>query len=215
MGFCLWIYIAFRKKNLGCASEIMESLTFKIAILVVCAVGLFILMKFLSRVSENNVAASPYIADQLQPLLRIGPHPVPKVGRELRFPFDIRELESELEEKYGLDFFRPKILNYYFQHTDLETGPADPTDFYDEFFVELENPKDGHRWTSSYWVTTPAGLTHQMNENHEDTIWGHGTLVVKRFDLGTILRSILESYAEAHATEKNQQVENLSNEDGG
>ncbi|HLQ50538.1 MAG TPA: hypothetical protein VK129_03515 [Terriglobales bacterium] len=207
-----------KKQVFGCASPAMESLIAKIAFLVACAIGLFIIMNFLSRVSENNVIAPPHIPDQLQPLLKTVPQPLPKVGRELRFPFDIRELEDELEAKYGPDFFRPKILNYYFQHTNLETGPADPTDFYDEFSVELENPADGHRWTSSYWVTTPAGLTHQMNENHEDTIWGHGTLVVKRFDLATILRSVLEGYAEAHAAEKNQEsdsTQNLWNEDSG
>jgi hypothetical protein len=180
----------------------MESLLLKVAAVAACAVALFVIARLLSQASDNQSLSPQLVPLKSEPAFRPGPRPVPRVGRELPFPFDIRELEAELAEKYGPDFFRPKILNYYFMNTDLETGPADPANFYDDFYVEFENPEDGHRWTSSFWVTTPAGLTRQMDESREAAIWGTGTLVVKRFDLKVILRAILESHADSHAADK-------------
>jgi hypothetical protein len=185
----------------------MELLFLKVALVAACAVGLLVIARFLSRASDNQILSPQLVPLKSEPGFRPGPRPVPRVGRELPFPFDIRGLEVELAEKYGPDFFRPKILNYYFLHTDLEAGPDDPTNFYDDFHVEFENPENGQRWTSSFWVTTPAGLSRQIDENRQAAVWGSGTLVVKRFDLKVILRSILESYADHHAADKAAEVQ--------
>lgn len=183
----------------------MELFTLKVALVVACAFALFALSRSLSSRAEHN-HTMPVPSDSLEPPFKRPPSVTPKVGSELPFPFDMRRLEAELEAKYGPDFFRPVILNYYFGHMDIATGPPNPADFYDEFYIEFENPDEGHRWTSSYWVTTPAGLARQMDEERSNAIWGYGTLVVRRFDLETILRAILEDYAESHAGQADTEI---------
>jgi len=180
----------------------MEILALKVAIVVACGLALFFLSKSMSGAAENNSSAAQSLLQPSGPVFVPRPGLVPRVGSELPFPLDIGKLEADLEKKYGPDFFRPRVLNYYFRNMDLETGPANPTDFYDDFYIELENPANGHRWTAAFWVTTPSGLVRQMEVSRTDAIWGTGTLVVKRFDLETILRSALENCAEAHAADR-------------
>jgi len=180
----------------------MELVALKIVIVVACGLALFFISKSISGAAENSSSAAQSLLQPSGQFFAPRPRLVPKIGSELPFPFDIGDLEADLEKKYGPDFFRPRVLNYYFQNMDLETGPANPTDFYDDFYIELENPANGHQWTASFWVTTPAGLTRQMQENRTDAIWGTATLVVKRFDLETILRAALENCAEAHAADR-------------
>jgi len=177
----------------------MELIALKVVIVVACGLALFFISKSISGTAENNSSATQSLLQPSGPVFISRPRLVPRVGSELPFPFDIEKLDADLEKKYGPDFFRPRILNYYFRNMDLETGPANPTDFYDDFYIEFENPANGHRWTAAFWVTTPSGLVHQMHESRTDAIWGTGILVVKRFDLETILRSALENCAEAHA----------------
>jgi len=179
----------------------MELFTLKVALVIACAFALFALSRSLSRHAEHNQTTSSLLASPEPPFKR-APAVTPKVGRELPFPFDVSVLEAELLAKYGPDFFRPKILNYYFGHMDIETGPTDTADFYDEFYIEFENPTEDYRWTTSYWVTTPAGLARQMDEEWTNAIWGYGTLIVRRYDLETILRAILEDYAESRAAQQ-------------
>lgn len=194
----------------------MELFVLKLAIVAACAFALFALSRFLSKGSERHDTGL-YVPDSLTSAPSWAQGSVPKVGNELPFPFDIRQLEADLEAKYGPDFFRPKILNYSFAHMDIETGPGDPDDFYDEFYVEFENPNDGYRWISSFWITTPAGLTRQMNEERTDVLWGTGTVVIRRFSLETILRAVLKRQAEAwHGDAMSEKEEDkVSSDDSG
>ncbi len=163
----------------------------KIALLSGAATVLYLLARHLSRApgpSEFRAALEPEPIPFPTPE---GPA-VPLVGHEVPFPFDVRELEA----KYGPGFVRPNILNYYFRHTDLVSGPADAEDFYDELFVELENPEHEHRWTTSFHVATPKGLERVMHEDRSDFVYGDGTIIVQRFHLAAILRAVLERFAE-------------------
>lgn len=163
----------------------------KIGLLSGAATALYLLARHLSRASEPSDLSAA-----LDPEPPLFPEPakpaVPLVGYEIPFPLDVRELES----KYGPGFARPNILNYYFRHTDLVEGPPDPEDLYDEFFVELENLEHEHRWTTSFHVATPKGLERVMREDRSAFVYGEGTIIVPRFDLATILRAVLERYAE-------------------
>ncbi|HXE90542.1 MAG TPA: hypothetical protein VNK82_06215 [Terriglobales bacterium] len=163
----------------------------KIALLGGVAGVLYLLARHLSR--APNATELPN---------SLGPEPVafpeatkpavPLVGYELPFPLDVRELEA----KYGPGFARPNILNYYCRETDMVAGPSDPEDFYDEFFVEMENPEHEHRWTTSFHIATPKGLERVMQEDRSEFVYGDGAIIVQRFDLATILRAVLERYAE-------------------
>lgn len=183
----------------------METVIFKIAALAACGFILFYVARALSGRDSSVTHPQPWSADtSASGLVQPEKKSLPRVGREIPFPLDVDELEAELEEKYGPKFFRPKILNYYFSQTDLETGPMDPTDFGDQFFIEFENPNDGYRWISSAFITTPKGLGRMMDEERKEAVWERNMLVIKRFDLRLILRSFLEDIAEFDAVSRTE-----------
>ena len=189
----------------------MELFVLKVAVIAACALALFRIAKSFAGDANHQASLGPNAELRPQSDLAAWPNSIPRIGSELPFPFDIRELEDALEAKYGPDFFRPRVLNYYFQNMNMETGPADPTDFFDAFAVEFENPENGWRWTASFWVTTPAGLVRQMNARREDSVWGTGTLIVRRFDLKTILWAVIEDCAASRAEHKSAESEEQQN----
>lgn len=155
-------------------------------------VAVYLIARFARGISDQANSASrieppEHVILELEKPMR---PPPALVGHELPFPFDIRELDS----KYGTGYWRPNILNYYFGQTDLVTGPSDPDDFHDQFFVEVENPEDGYRWIDSFDVVTPKGLARVMKEDGSDFVYGTGTIIVPRYHLETILRAVLEHY---------------------
>ena len=93
---------------------------------------------------------------------------------------------------------RLRICNYYFRSFDTDTGPPDAECFYDELFLEIENPDSGDSWTISYFVGTPSGIAQVMREEGWDEMLGSDLLIVRRFDRDLILRSLLERVAEQY-----------------
>lgn len=163
----------------------------KVLLLLGSSALLYILGRRFSELKGTNAFQPPPITE-LEPG-EPKPHNVPLVGREIPFPFDVNELAA----KYGPGFKRPAILNYYFRQTDLVAGPPDPNRFYDELFVELRGEHSDHSWTAQFLVTTPAGLEALMAEQRSDFFDVSGaTIIVQRYDLKTILRAVLEHYAE-------------------
>jgi hypothetical protein len=96
------------------------------------------------------------------------------------------------------DQSRLRIRNHYFRSFDSDTGPPDPECFYDELFLELENPESGDSWTSSYFVGTPSGIAQVMREEGWDEMFGTDLLIVRRFDRELILHSLLERIEEQY-----------------
>jgi hypothetical protein len=158
--------------------------------------GVYLIARFARRISEQATMTNSFQTPDLEL-----PGPVPEpvrrppgiVGSEIPFPFDVRELEM----KYGPGFWRPIVLNYFFRETDLTTGPRDPEDFYDELFIEWEHPETGYRWRTSFHVTTPKGMVRVMAEERTDFLYGDFTIIVRRYELKTVLRAVLEHFAEA------------------
>ena len=90
-----------------------------------------------------------------------------------------------------------RIRNHYFRSFDSDTGPPDPECFYDELFLELENPAGG-AWTISYFVGTPSGIAQVMREEGWDEMFGIDLLIVRRFDRELILKSLLDRLEEQY-----------------
>ncbi len=90
----------------------------------------------------------------------------------------------------------PRIHNYHFAHTDLVRGPADPRDFYDDFFVEMEDHADGQRFTEQFTVATPAGLARLMREEGVAHLFPENLLLVSNFNLGEVLTAVVSRYAD-------------------
>src|SRR5262249_25686397 len=86
--------------------------------------------------------------------------------------------------------------SYHFAHTDLVRGPADPRDFYDEFFLEMEDAADGHRFSEQFTVATPAGLARLMREEGVAHLFPENLLLISNFNLGEILTAVLSRYAD-------------------
>ena len=172
------------------------ALLFRLAIMVAAGAALFYVAR---STSQPEPPLSPPFPQEPEPVL--GKQPA-AVGSELPFPFDVREIEEQFP-----DFERPNILNYYFRETDLEKGPPDADSFYDEFFIECETPETGARWTDSFFVTTPNGLKAVMAEEHKKFIACNKTIVVTRYDLASVLRAVLTSYAEGGEMEAAAQRE--------
>lgn len=90
------------------------------------------------------------------------------------------------------------VKRYYFRNTEAEAGPADPADFYDELFVDLEDTDSAQKWQNSIHVATPRGLDRMMAEEHWDSVIGGELLIVRKYDLNTILNAAVEHLQEIY-----------------
>ena len=177
-------------------SSIDTALLVRLAIMVGAGAALYYVAR---STSHPEPPLAPSFPSSTEPPLE--KHPA-VVGSEIPFPFDLRELDDQFP-----DFERPRIHNYYFRETDLVNGPNDPNSFYDEFFIECETPKTGERWTDSFFVGTPNGLKSAMAEEHKKFMVCNKTIVVSSYDLASILRGVLQSYAEGQALEAEAEQE--------
>ncbi len=89
-----------------------------------------------------------------------------------------------------------RIVKFYFTKFDLNQGPDDPLVFYDELFVELYDGDSGHRWTSSYGVATPAGLSKILEDKSWSYLYANGIVVVEKYDLSRIREAVVARIAE-------------------
>jgi hypothetical protein len=90
------------------------------------------------------------------------------------------------------------IKRYYFRNTEADAGPADPLDFYDELFIDLEDPDTPQKWQNSIHVATPRGLDRMMAEEQWDSVIGGELLIVRRYELETILNAAVEHLQEIY-----------------
>jgi hypothetical protein len=128
-------------------------------------------------------------ADQYLPPADLEPEPdddseLPPaaVGADVGLPLRVAQMIREMPEDE-----RPKILNYYFEQIDLKTGPAEPADFLDRVFVQIETD-DGKPFTSpAVVVTTPTALARLLREPRRTGIYAASYIIVDRFDMAAIL----------------------------
>jgi hypothetical protein len=93
------------------------------------------------------------------------------------------------------------VSRYYFRQTDLEAGPADRDVFYDELFIELKEPQSGQTWQNSIHVATPRGLDRMMAEEHWDSVIGTELLIVRRYEVDSILHGAIDHLQELYETQ--------------
>ena len=90
------------------------------------------------------------------------------------------------------------VTRYYFRQAYTSTPPADPLDFYDELFIDLQEPGSGQTWQNSIHVATPRALERVMAEEHWDSVIGTELLIVRRYDLQTILQGAVDHLHELY-----------------
>ena len=117
-------------------------------------------------------------------------------GAEIPFPIKLPPVRMEQDGRYN----RPHITNYYFKKIDLARGPADPSSFCDEFFLETRDPATEHTWTRPFMVATPAGLQQVLQEERFVSMYfDQPLLIVSRWDLREILQTITDEVLKAYA----------------
>src|SRR4051812_42281518 len=133
----------------------------KLAVLVAAFVGVYGLSRWASRQTESVPRAPELPLEPTPPAELELPRPWSKVVQ-----IDTRS-QFARTERVDEEALRPvRILNMYFSRFDLVPGPPDPTSFADEIFVDLYNENSGHKWTSSYFVTSPRGLDQMLEDEH-------------------------------------------------
>jgi hypothetical protein len=116
-------------------------------------------------------------------------------GRELGFPVKLPPVIRDKDDRYN----RPNFLNYYFSKTDLVSGPADPTSFFDELHLEAQDPATEHIWTYEYTVATPSGMQQVMSTERFESLFFDGPVViVSRWDLAVILQTVTEEIMKSY-----------------
>jgi hypothetical protein len=120
-------------------------------------------------------------------------------GAEIEFPIHLPPVTRLGDGRFN----RPIVRNYYFAKTDLVRGPADPSSFCDEFFIELQDPESGHVWTDDYTVVTPAGLHQVMNSEKFDSLYLAGnTVVISGWDLRMVLHTVMDEIMKEYGEPK-------------
>jgi hypothetical protein len=145
------------------------------------------------RPSQRGDTLGPVEADaeeQTQPAL---------VGSEIEFPIQIPPMKQRLDGTFN----RPIFTNYYFAKIDLLRGPADPDCFVDEFTLQTQDPGTEERITYQYTVATPAGLRQYLEEERFDSLYIEArTVIIARWDLGLILRTVIDQIMQESAHEE-------------
>jgi hypothetical protein len=127
----------------------------------------------------------------------------PLTGAEIEFPVRVPPVERKADGHYN----RPNILNYYFGKTDLVRGPADPTCFLDEFFVQAQDPESKFKWTYDFTIATPPGMQQVLKEEKFDSLFFEGRLVVvERWNMQVIMQTVMEEIIKSYGREEAQQV---------
>jgi len=158
----------------------------KIGILVGAFAGVYGLSRWASRQTES-VPPSPELPSEPRRPPELEPRQWSKV---VQIDTSSQFAQTETIDEEGL---RPvRILNVYFSRFDIIPGPPDPSSFADELFVDLYDENSGHKWTSSYFVTTPRGLDQMLEEEHWQYAYADQTFFVRRYDAKVIRQMIVE-----------------------
>ena len=115
--------------------------------------------------------------------------PPPPLEPEPASAYDPEQEERAVQPREEGDV---RIDNYGFRKIDLRTGPPDPEDFHDELIVHFYSYATGHTWQASYTICTPKGLASMMRETGFSSLLLNAYIVVERYDIDLILKTILE-----------------------
>ena len=132
------------------------------------------------------------------------------IGAELPFPISLPDLIRDPDGRYN----RPEFHNYYFEKTDLLSGPADPATFYDYFFLEARDVENDHRIHYKYFVATPLGLQKALASNHLPALYlKEHAFIVARWDLPLILETVIAHIIKFYSEEFDEEADALPNPD--
>jgi hypothetical protein len=146
------------------------------------------------RLDRTPNDTAPYVSSSSDPggatgILR----PAPTSAADDSAPIDMMHGDSPAANAAEDEDSAPNIAikTYNFRTFDADTGPPDPNTFYDELIVELYDEKTGRVWITSYFITTPSGLSKLMRDEHWNAMFTDNHIVVPRYDRDAVLDAIL------------------------
>jgi hypothetical protein len=171
----------------------------KVVIFVVAFLLLLLLGRKLSSGTEST-SIEPYPGQLPTEALGYEEHgPVKKpavIGADLPFPIHIPEIVQDQDGRFN----RPEFLNYYFEKTDLLSGPADPSAFYDHFYLEIRDIESNRPGLYKYFVATPLGLQKALAREKLPALYlQEHSLIVARWDVPLILEAVVDQVIEIYA----------------
>jgi hypothetical protein len=132
------------------------------------------------------------------------------VGADLPFPIKLPEIERSQDGRFN----RPEFLNYYFEKTDLKSGPPDPTNFYDDFYVMTRDIESNYERHYKYLVATPTGLQSVLASKRVPALYVEDqTVIVPRWDVPLILETVIKQIMKTYAEPDDKETHALPNED--
>jgi hypothetical protein len=132
------------------------------------------------------------------------------VGSDLPFPVKLPEIECNQDGRFN----RPEFLNYYFGKTDLKSGPPDPTNFYDDFYVMTRDIESNYERHYKYLVATPTGLQSVLASKRLPALYIEDqTVIVPRWDVPLILETVIKQIMKTYAEPDDKEGHALPNED--
>ena len=150
----------------------MDNESLKWMVLIAATVGVF----WVARASRWQSDASPLTPD------------APADPMDTKAGFDDRGAVIPCERENLV------VLDYAFKKIDLRSGPANPSDFFDEFIVSFYDRSTGHRWKREFQVGTPSGVGSYMRDQQWRSLrMDGGLIIVDKFDIDLLLDTILDS----------------------
>jgi hypothetical protein len=181
----------------------------KVVIFVAAFLLLIILGRKFSRQGDSIPYPSPTPLPTGEPLEESRRQPA-VIGAELPSPIYLPEITRDPDGRYS----RPEFHNYYFEKTDLLTGPDDPATFYDYFHMEARDIENDHRVLYKYFVATPSGLQKALAESHISALHlKQHAFIVTRWDLPIILETVVKHIIESYVEDPDKEAHALPNQD--
>ena len=182
-------------------------MTSSVWLVVVVVVALYLAARWMRGRSATDIEQSEE-REQVRLLVRAVNAPAEEMGDPLpvngTLPAAAQQRgPSPLAAELAAPTTGLNLSRYYFRDTDLETGPPEADDFYDELFVELKDPESGQVWKNSMHVATPHGLERMMIAEDWDTVIGGELLIVRQYDLRKILNGATGHLEEIYETRVN------------
>jgi hypothetical protein len=156
-----------------------------IFIMVACAAGVYMLARWASTLGDQDSSAIT---------------PENPVALRSHSPAFLRRDPQEVAASFPAEpsLGRIRMTKFFFKKLDTIPGPADPSVFADELWVELYDPDSGHEWWQSYFVASPQGLAQILREKSWKYLYAPEMLVVPRYDLEEIRRAVVSRIIESN-----------------
>lgn len=88
------------------------------------------------------------------------------------------------------DLGRVRVVQFNFEHFDAVPGPPDPECFADELILELYDSVSDFRWTASYVIATPKGISKRMDDEDWNFLYATEIFIVRTYNLELIRRAV-------------------------